>query len=236
MPPEEGRCAEFLCDACGREGADVCGYGGLEYAGGEVGVRSVDVLCGEEAHEGVADGGEVGVGGGVRRVGCVGAVEGEEGGVGAGLEDEVRGGEDGGEADSVGKGGEGGGGRGLEGGPGFWGKGFGDIAVDEDGVFGGEAGEMGGGDGGELGCESFLNMAHRASAQARASSALASPHDGRSLPPLVLYKLVLVPRLPSWPRRSLYKTRPGRPSPMPQFLHSSRCPRDSPRTLKSSRS
>ena len=162
MPSEEGCCAEFLCDACACEGANVCGYGGLEYAGGEVRVRCVDILCGEEAHEGVTDGGEVGVGGGVRRVWFVVAVEGEEGGVCAGLEDEVWGGEDGGEADSVGKGGEGGGGRWLECGPGFWGKRFGDIAVDEDGLFGGEPGEVRGRDRCELACQSFLNMAHRA--------------------------------------------------------------------------
>ena len=140
----------------------MCGYGGLEYAGGEVRVRCVDVLCREEAHESVTDGGEVGVGGRVGCVWCVVAVEGEEGGVCAGLQDDVWGGEDRGETDSVGKGGESGGGRGLEGGPSFWGKRFGDIAVDEDGLFGGEPGEVGGRDGGELGCQSSLNMAHRA--------------------------------------------------------------------------
>ena len=107
VPAKDSRDADVVCDAGAGGRADVCADGGLVDAGGEVRVGCVEVLGGEEAHEGVPGAREVRVGSEVRVWWTVGVVEGEEGRVGAGLLEGVDGCQDGSESDAVGERGEG---------------------------------------------------------------------------------------------------------------------------------
>lgn len=115
VPTEKGGRADLLGNVGAGEGANASGDGGLENAGRQEGVGGVDVLCGKETHEGVTEGGELGICGGQRVCGSELAEEGEEGGVGARGEDGGRVGD----AEAVGKRGEGGGRWRLQQGPSF---------------------------------------------------------------------------------------------------------------------
>lgn len=113
MPTEKGGGTDLLGNVCAGEGTNASSDGGLEDAGGQEGVGSVDMLCGKEAHEGVAEGGELGICGRQRVSGSELAEEGEEGGVSARVED----GGGVGDAEAVGKRREGGRRRRLQQGP-----------------------------------------------------------------------------------------------------------------------